>query len=128
MHLAVKIHELLPKSKKHCHRYVTKLLQYIDVPFSNDEKIARTTFNLVSKAYVLNESDIEKKIGCLGRKEKLSTEKKEKKEKEKKEKTAELVKTNNTPLDDLVSDDWNFDAEQSSLNPIGYSSHPSSQQ
>ena len=125
MHLAVKIHELLPKSKKHCHRYVTKLLQYIDVPFSNDEKIARTTFNLVSKAYVLNESDIEKKIGCLGRKEKLSTEKKEK---EKKEKTAELVKTNNTPLDDLVSDDWNFDAEQSSLNPIGYSSHPSSQQ
>jgi hypothetical protein len=50
VHLVVIIHELLPKSEKYCHRYVTKWFQYIDVPFSIDDKIARTTFNL-SQAY-----------------------------------------------------------------------------
>ena len=58
---------------KHCQRYVSKLLQLIDVLFTPDEKICRTKINVMSKAYVLNVSDREKQVGSLRRKEKLSS-------------------------------------------------------
>jgi hypothetical protein len=51
----------------------------------------------------------------------------DRKERKERRKKAELVKINNTHLDDVVLDNWNFNTEQSSLNPIGYTSHPSSE-
>ena len=72
VHSAMEIHGKLPKSKKHCTQYVVKLLQLIDVPFADDQKICRTLINTLTKAYVLNESDREKQMGCLRRQEKLS--------------------------------------------------------
>ena len=75
VHSAIKIYEGLPKNKKHCYRYVIKLFTFIDVPFAHDNTVCRTIFNVISKAYVLNESDVEKTVGCLRRQEKLSEKK-----------------------------------------------------
>ena len=60
------------QNKKHCPQYLVKLFQQIDVPFAEDGRICRTLVNIITKAYVLNNSDTEKQIGCLRRQEKLS--------------------------------------------------------
>ena len=72
VHSAMEIYRKLHKTKKHCPQYVIKLFQMIDVPFSDDGSICRTLVNTLSKAYVLDNSDTEKQIGCLRRQEKLS--------------------------------------------------------
>ena len=72
VHSAMEVHGKLPKIKKHCTKYVIQLLRLIDVPFADDQTICRTLANLLSKAYVLNDSDREKQIGCLRRQEKLA--------------------------------------------------------
>ena len=72
VHSAMEIQRKLPTNKKHCPQYLVKLFQQIDVPFAEDDRISRTLVNIITKAYVLNNSDTEKQIGCLRRQEKLS--------------------------------------------------------
>ena len=73
VHASIHIHENLPTKKKHCHRYLSKVMNFIDVPFSSDTKICRTLVNIISKGYVQSDSDRENQIGCLRRAEKLSS-------------------------------------------------------
>ena len=55
-----------------CRNYLIKLFGCIDAPFASNKAACRTLSNIILKAYVLDNSDKEKEIGCLRRREKLS--------------------------------------------------------
>ena len=73
VHSAMLLHQNLPNCRKNCCTYFRKLLSCIDAPIAQNEKVCKTLTNVIFKAYVLNNSDREKQIGCLRRKEKLSS-------------------------------------------------------
>ena len=72
VHCAITAHENIPECRRNCTIYFKKLLSYIDAPISQNENACQTATNVVYKAYVLNNSDTERELGCLRRKEKLS--------------------------------------------------------
>ena len=54
--------------------YLKRLYSCIDAPIANISDAHLTIFiNIVPKAFVLNNSDRERELGCLRRKEKLSS-------------------------------------------------------
>ena len=58
-----------------CRKYLTKLFGLINAQLASNSDACRTLANIILKAFVLNNSDREREIGCLRRKEKLSDKK-----------------------------------------------------
>ena len=75
VHCAMNLHESLSKTRRNCVKYFSRLLSYIDSPIAKIEKACKTLSNTLFKGFVLNSSDRESSLGCLRRREKLSTEK-----------------------------------------------------
>ena len=55
-----------------CKNYLKRLFSEIDCPMSKISDACSTLSNIILKAFVLNNSDKEKALGCLRRQEKLS--------------------------------------------------------
>ena len=72
VHCAMNLHNKLKKPKQNCCKYFQRLIACIDAPLAANEKACKTLANTIFKAYSLDISDTEKRIGCLRRKEKLS--------------------------------------------------------
>ena len=68
-----RLYKNLNESRWHCCKYLEKLLSLIDSPISSNTAACRTFANLIFKARVIKESDKENVIGCLRRREKLSS-------------------------------------------------------
>ena len=75
VHCAMFLHNALPEPRKNCGKYFRRLLSLIDCPIAKITKACLTLSNTLFKGFVLNSSDRESSLGCLRRKEKLSTEK-----------------------------------------------------
>lgn len=73
VHSGYRLYENLNESRRHCCKYFEKLLSLIDSPISSNTAACRTLSNLIFKARVIKESDKENAIGCLRRREKLSS-------------------------------------------------------
>ena len=73
VHVAHQVLEKLPSSKARCRNYLKRLYSCIDAPIANISDACLTISNIVLKAFVLNNSDRERELGCLRRKEKLSS-------------------------------------------------------
>ena len=72
IHCAVTLQEMIPEPRQRCGKYFQRLLALIDSPMAKNEKACSTLKNTLFKAFVLQNSDQEKQIGCLRRREKLS--------------------------------------------------------
>ena len=48
-----------------CRTYIAKLFGLINAPFAANNAACRTLANIILKAYVLDNSDKEKELGCL---------------------------------------------------------------
>ena len=72
VHVAQKTHEKLPPGKARCRNYLRRLYSFIDAPIANVAAACLSVTNIIMKAFVLNNSDRERELGCLRRKEKLS--------------------------------------------------------
>ena len=55
-----------------CRKYLTKLFGLINAQLASNSDACRTLANIILKAFVLDNSDREREMGCLRRKEKLS--------------------------------------------------------
>ena len=75
VYCGMKLHELLPEARRNCGKYFQRLLYFIDSPIAKNNKACATLKNTLYKGFVLNNSDQEKSLGCLCRKEKLADEK-----------------------------------------------------
>ena len=75
VHSAYHLYEKIDKNRLLCTKYFRKILQYINCNYSSDEKLCSSLTNIIFKADVLNSSDRESQLGCLRRKEKLSSKK-----------------------------------------------------
>ena len=64
---------LLPPGKACCRNYFKRLFSFIDAPVADVSDACLTVSNILLKAFVLNNSDRERELGCLRRKEKLSS-------------------------------------------------------
>ena len=73
VHCGYILYEKIDESRRHCWIYFQKLLSLIDTPLSKNVAACRTLTNLIFKARVITESDRENVLGCLRRKEKLSS-------------------------------------------------------
>ena len=71
-HCAMKVHDQIPWPRKHCEVYFLRLLSKFDCSLAKDPEACKKLKNTLCKAFVLHNSDTEKQIGCLRRKEKLS--------------------------------------------------------
>ena len=56
-----------------CRGHLSQALSNIDSPLSNIRGLCVTLSNIFFKAFVLGKSDRENQLGCLRRKEKLTT-------------------------------------------------------
>ena len=63
---------LLPV-KARCRNFLKRLYACIDAPIATISDAGLTMSNIMLKAFVLNNSDCERELGCLRRKEKLSS-------------------------------------------------------
>ena len=72
IHCATSAHENIPEIRRNCTVYFKILISYIDASISQNGNACQTVTNVVYKAYALNNSDSERELGCLRRKEKLS--------------------------------------------------------
>ena len=72
VHVAHQTHGALPPGKARCRNYLKRLYSNIDAPIANIADACLTLSNIILKAFVLNDSDRERELGCLRRKEKLS--------------------------------------------------------
>ena len=72
VHCSVIVHQKIPEPRRNCCNYFRKLISRIDATISNDQRVCQTLTNVIYKGYVLNNSDRERELGCLRRKEKLS--------------------------------------------------------
>ena len=75
VHCAMFLHNALPEPRKNCGNYFRRLLSLIDCPIAKITEACLTLSNTLFKGFVLNSSDSESSLGCLRRKEKLSSEK-----------------------------------------------------
>ena len=72
VHVAHQTHGALPPGKARCRNYLKRLYSNIDAPIANIADACLTLSNIILKAFVLNDNDRERELGCLRRKEKLS--------------------------------------------------------
>ena len=73
VYCAIKLQEKIPQPRQNCGRYFQRLLALINSPMANNERACSTLKNTLFKGFVLNNSDNERQVGCLRRREKLST-------------------------------------------------------
>ena len=73
VHSAQYTYEHLDESRMSCISYFKRLISHIDAPMAAINGACRTLSNLVFKARAIAVSDRENTLGCLRRKEKLST-------------------------------------------------------
>ena len=73
VHSAMKIHENLGTMKARCRTYMKKCFSYISSPLAKNSAACQTLANILLKAHVRDNSDRERELGCLRRKEKLSS-------------------------------------------------------
>ena len=73
VHVAHQAHAKLPADKSRCRNYLKRLFSSIDSPIASIADACLTMSNIILKAFVLNNSDRARELGCLRRKEKLST-------------------------------------------------------
>ena len=59
-------------SRGNCKNYLERLFSNINSPLSSISGACSTISNIILKAFVLNNSDKEKQLGCLRRQEKLT--------------------------------------------------------
>ena len=59
--------------EKKCFTYFQKLLSFIDSLMRENDMACKSLTNMLFKAYCVNVCDTEKQMGCLRRKEKLSS-------------------------------------------------------
>ena len=72
VHCAIKLQEEIPQPRQNCGKYFQRLLALINSPMAKNEKACSTLKNTLVKGFVLHNSDNEKQVGCLRRREKLS--------------------------------------------------------
>ena len=72
VHSSMTVHGKIPEQRRNCCKYFKNLISHIDTEIASNGKICQTLTNIVYKAYVQNNSDREREVGCLRRKEKLS--------------------------------------------------------
>ena len=72
VHSAFNLFEKMSSERRRCRTYMRKMFSLINAPFASNTDACRTLSNILLKAYVLNNSDRERELGCLRRKEKLS--------------------------------------------------------
>ena len=70
---AINIHNNIDFSRKKCITYFQKLLSFIDFPMAENNMACKSLTNILFKAYCVNVYDTKKQMGCLRRKEKLSS-------------------------------------------------------
>ena len=58
--------------KLRCNIYFAELLSTINVPIAGNKAACSSLANIILKAFIINNNDREKALGCLRRKEKLS--------------------------------------------------------
>ena len=73
VHTAHATHGKLPAEKGRCRNFLKNLFSSIDAPIATIPGACLTLTNIILKAFVLNSSDRERELGCLRRKEKLSS-------------------------------------------------------
>ena len=71
VYCGMKMHELIQEPRRNCGKYFSRLLSLIDCPMAKNAKAYVTLRNTLFKGFVLNNSDQEREIGCLRRREKL---------------------------------------------------------
>lgn len=71
VHAAIHLLETLPYPKSNCRVYLMKVLSFVDSQLAENIEACRTLANVLLKAHVNDNSDREKYLGCLRRKEKL---------------------------------------------------------
>ena len=71
VHSAFRLFEKLPSDRRRCRFYIEKLFAVINAALSSNLDTCRTLANIMLKAYVLDNSDKERELGCLRRKEKV---------------------------------------------------------
>ena len=72
VHSGKNLVEQIPSGRRGCRTYLAKILSLIDAPIASNLAACRTLANTLLKAFVLNNSDREKELGCLRRQEKLT--------------------------------------------------------
>ena len=72
VHSASTLYEKLGATRRCCRTYVQKSFGYIASPWAENVPACKTLANILLKACVLNNSDRERELGCLRRKEKLT--------------------------------------------------------
>ena len=72
VHRSMIVHGKITEPRRNCCKYLKNLMSHIDTERASNEKICQTLTNIVYKAYVQNNSDRERELGCLRRMEKLS--------------------------------------------------------
>ena len=73
VHTAMGLYEKLTQSRQSCTKYFHSLLSFVDTPYSNNVNICKRLTNIIFKAEVMHKSDRENELGCLRRREKLSS-------------------------------------------------------
>ena len=73
VHCSMIVHGKIPEPRRNCCKYFKNLISHLDTEIASNEKIWQTLTNIVCKAYVQNNNDRERELGCLRGKEKLST-------------------------------------------------------
>ena len=58
--------------KLRCNIYFAELLSTINVPIAGNKAACSSLANIILKAFIINNNDREKALGCLRRKEKLT--------------------------------------------------------
>ena len=69
VHTVYHLHQNL---KLRCNKHFAELLSKINAPMAGNMSACIALANILLKAFVINNSDKEKALGCLRRKEKLS--------------------------------------------------------
>ena len=69
VHTAYHLHQ---NHKFRCNKHFAELLSKINAPIAENTSACISLANILLKAFVINNSDKEKALGCLRRKEKLS--------------------------------------------------------
>ena len=72
VHSAFTFFDKLNSKHKRCRTYIARCFSHITSPFVEKPEAFKTLANITLKAFVLNNSDRERELGCLRRKEKLS--------------------------------------------------------
>lgn len=71
VHSAYKVHAKLSPNKQRCRNYLKRVFSLIDATIASNAGACLTLANTLLKAFVLNNSDRERELGCLRRREKL---------------------------------------------------------